>query len=509
MIWCLEFAPSLAFDLRLNSSDKWEGVKRLDMAAPVHRMWSGLWKGFEARDQEGDIMFEKLRRIVSKVDADYADARYEIKKETIISFNGKELAKVASNSTDGYVVRVLKDGGMSSVVFTKESDVEKALRMAEENARLIAKTIDKPVRLAESGTVKDTFIPKLKEDPRKVPMAEKLDLVRRCNDIPLQHKKIAMTRISYEEVTREKHFVTTEGTELREDLVTTRLYGEIIGKDGNLTQNVRVRAGGGNGFATVRDQEKNFEERTAIAVDLLKAKPVQGGTYDCILNQGLAGVFVHEAFGHFSEADIIETLPAMRKKMKIGSKLGSDVLSIIDNPTIADQVGFYKYDDEGVAARPTQLMKNGSLTGRLHSRRTAGEFGEFLSGHCVAEDYRFAPIIRMGTIFIEPGEPSFEELLTMLGDGLYILDAKGGQTAGENFTFGAQYGYLVKDGKLGEMVRDINISGNLYETLRDISAVGNDLLLSKVGGCGKAQMNIRSCHGAPHTLIKNLVIGGA
>jgi len=454
-------------------------------------------------------MFENLRKIVNRVKADYADARYEIKKETVISFNGKELTKIASNSTDGYVVRVLDDGGMSSVVFTKESDVEKALRMAEENARLIARTIDKPVRLSDVEVVKDTFVPELKEDPREVPMAEKLELVRKCNDIPLEHKKVAMTRISYEEVIREKHFVTSEGTELREDLVTTRLYGEIISKDGNLIQNVRVRAGGSDGFSTVRDQEKNFEERTAIAVDLLKAEPVQGGVYDCILNQGLAGVFAHEAFGHFSEADIIETLPAMRKKMKLGSNLGSDVLSIIDNPTIADQVGFYKYDDEGVSARPTQLMKNGNLVGRLHSRRTAGEFGESVSGHCVAEDYRYAPIIRMGTIFIEPGEPSFDQLITTLGDGLYILDAKGGQTAGENFTFGAQYGYLVKDGKVGEMVRDINISGNLYKTLKDISAVGNDLLLSKVGGCGKAQMNIRSCHGAPHTLVKNLVIGGA
>ena len=454
-------------------------------------------------------MFEKLRTIVSKVDADYADARYEIKKETVISFTGQDLTKIASNSTDGYVVRVLIDGGMSSVVFTKENDVEKALLMAEENAKLIAKTIDKPVKLAESEVVKDTFIPELKEDPREIPMAEKLELVRRCNNIPLEHKKIAMTRISYEEVIREKHLVTSEGSEIREDLVTTRLSGEIISKDGNLIQNVRVRAGGSDGFAAVRDQEKHFEERTAIAVDLLKAKPVHGGVYDCILNQGLAGVFAHEAFGHFSEADIIETLPATRKKMEIGSKLGSDVLSIVDNPTIADQVGFYKYDDEGVRARPTQLMKNGNLTGRLHSRRTAGEFEESISGHCVAEDYRYAPIIRMGTIFIEPGEPSFEELITMLGDGLYILDAKGGQTAGENFTFGAQYGYLVKDGKVGEMVRDINISGNLYKTLKDISAVGNDLVLSKVGGCGKLQMNIRSCHGAPHALVKSLVIGGA
>jgi TldD protein len=114
----------------------------------------------------------------------------------------------------------------------------------------------------------------------------------------------------------------------------------------------------------------------------------------------------------------------------------------------------------------------------------------------------------MGNIFIEPGGRTIEDLLSMLGDGLYILDHKGGQTSGENFTFGAQYGYIVKGGKKREMVRDINISGNLYHTLKNITAAGNDLVFSQTGGCGKGQLNIRSCHGGPHILCNSLVVGG-
>ena len=128
----------------------------------------------------------------------------------------------------------------------------------------------------------------------------------------------------------------------------------------------------------------------------------------------MAGVFAHEAFGHFSEADIIENLPGMREKMKIGEKLGSDVLSIVDDATRKNQVGFYRYDDEGVAVRPVPLITDGILTGRLHSRRTAAAFGEPVSGHHIAEDYRYAPIVRMGCIFIEPGEPTFAELLVSM-----------------------------------------------------------------------------------------------
>jgi len=201
-------------------------------------------------------MFDKLRAVLGKLDVDYADIRYEIKKATVISFDGKELTQIGSNSTDGYVLRALKDGGFSSVVFTKESDAEKAAFAAAENARLIAQNIEKPVSLTKAEVVKDTSLPPLKEDPREVSMAEKLELIRKYNDIPLGYEKIATTTISYQEVIREKYFTSTEGTEIREDLVTTRLSGEIISKDGDLTQNV----GQGRGERGLLDHPKPGEE---------------------------------------------------------------------------------------------------------------------------------------------------------------------------------------------------------------------------------------------------------
>ncbi len=453
-------------------------------------------------------MFETLRSMISKATAHYADIRYEIKKETRIVFNGKELFHIGSNSTDGFVVRILKDGGLSSIAFTRADDAATALRTVEENAALIAHHINKPVEFEKTEVVKDIFLPDIDEDPRHVSIDEKLRLTQNYNSIPFKYDKIITTNIYYSEVLREKYFVSTEGTEIREDLVTTALGGLITSKDGTLTQNVRIALGGSNGFALLRNQEEEFEKRTSIALDLLRATPVAGSTYNVILNQDLAGVFTHEAFGHFSEADLIEDSPTMRERMQIGDYLGNEVLNIIDDPTMPQQLGFYCYDDEGVKARPVQLMKQGILAGRLHSRRTAAAFGEGLTGHCVAEDYHYSPIVRMGNIFIEPGEKTFENLLSMLGDGLYILDHKGGQTSGENFTFGAQYGYVIRNGKIRAMIRDINIAGNLYHTLKNITAVGNDLVLSKTGGCGKGQLNIRSCHGGPHILINNVVIGG-
>ncbi|MBI4678595.1 MAG: TldD/PmbA family protein [Elusimicrobia bacterium] len=453
-------------------------------------------------------MFDKLKGFLAGIDAEYADIRYEVKKTASLSFAGKELTGIGANSTDGFVVRALAGGGLASVAFTKEADARKAAATAVENARLIGRTIKKPVSLAPVEAVKDSFSPPLKEDPRGVPIEAKLELLRRYNDIPLSHEKIATTALAYADVARERHFASTEGHEVREDLVTTRITGEIVARDGSLTQNVRVAVGGSQGFQHVRGAEAVFEERTKIALDLLQAEPVRGGKYDCVLNPSLAGVFAHEAFGHLSEADIVETLPAMRERMRLGARLGSDLLSITDDATMPDQLGFYKYDDEGVPVRRRKLLENGVLVGRLHSRRTAAEFGEPVSGHTVAEDFRFSPIVRMGTIFIERGSLPIDSLLERLGDGVYVLDAKGGQTAGEEFSFGAQYGYGVRGGKKGRMVRDLNVSGNLYRTMMAVAAVGDDFELAKAGGCGKGQTNIRSCHGAPHVLVKDLVVGG-
>jgi TldD protein len=450
-----------------------------------------------------------IGEFVQAAKVDFLDVRYEVKSETVVHFSGRDLKEIGENATDGYVVRVFNKGGMADLTVTDERDLEKAVELATDAANLIAKRAEKKMRLADAPPVKGCVRPKLDGDPGKASIEDKLELVKHYNDIVLGMPGISTTEMEYFEVCRQKRYVSSEGADIHQELVTVGIGGSIIAKRGPLVQNVRVAVGGADGTRRLRDRDGVFEDKARIARGLLTARAVKGGKYDILLNPGMAGVFAHEAFGHFSEADSIEHNKAFRERMRIGTKLGSRHVTIIADSTMPKTLGFYKYDDEGMAVRPVELMKKGVLTGRLHSRRTAAEFDEPISGHCVAEDYNFAPIIRMGTIFIKPGDRKFDELLEDVRDGLYLCDPKGGQTTGDNFTFGTQYGHLIEDGRLGAMVRDTNVIGNLFTTLANIRAVGSDFKLSERGGCGKgAQTNIKSAHGGPHMAVKDMVVGG-
>lgn len=454
-------------------------------------------------------MLNRIKKMLELVDADYADIRYEVKKETSAGFSGKELSRVNASSADGYVLRVLYKGGFSSMPFTKPEDAGKAAASALANAKLLSGNIKNPVSLAKSPVIKAEFRPELSEPPETVSLEEKIALTRAYNEIPLKNPKVVTTSIAYSETCRDKYFASTEGTEIHEELATLSIAGLVTAKEGALTQSSLFLIGGSDGLSRLRNRVDYFEKNTELLTGMLSARQVTGGVYNVVLDQDLAGVFTHEAFGHFSEADLVEDMPELRKKMSLGAQLGSGVVNIVDDPTIPHQLGFYKFDDEGVPASRVQLMRNGVLSGRLHSRRTAAAFGAEVTGHCVAEDYRYAPIVRMGSIMMEPDPATdLEKLLSRLDDGLYLCGSKGGQTSGENFTFDAAWGFEVKNGKIGRMLRDINIMGNLFTTLKNIVAVGNDARLSEFGGCGKGQTNRRSCNGGPHVLINGLVVGG-
>jgi TldD protein len=237
---------------------------------------------------------------------------------------------------------------------------------------------------------------------------------------------------------------------------------------------------------------------------------VKGGDYTVVLDPILAGVFVHEAFGHLSEADHVYENPKMRDIMVLGERFGEKHLNIVDGAAVPGLRGSYKYDDEGVPSTKTDLIREGVLVGRLHSRETAARMGERTTGNARALNYTFPPIVRMTNTYIEPQKGvTFNDVIAGIKDGIYAKNWYGGMTSMEMFTFSAGEAYRIRNGRIEELVRPVVLSGNLFETLKNIDAIGDDLDMNQGGGCGKGgQMPLPVTNGSPHIRIRKCLVGG-
>ena len=228
-----------------------------------------------------------------------------------------------------------------------------------------------------------------------------------------------------------------------------------------------------------------------------------------VVDPELAGVFIHESFGHLSEADYVYEDQQAKALMSLGRRLGPPSLNVVDGAAEHSLRGSYKYDDEGTPASKTYLIREGILVGRLHSRLTAGSMGEATTGNARAVSYRFPPIVRMTNTYIEPGGFTFQEMIADIQEGIYVMGSHGGETSLDTFTFSAAAAVMIRSGQLAERVRGVELAGNVFETLLNIEAIGNDLVFDQGGGCSKEQQtSLPVSSGSPHIRIRDMIIGG-
>jgi len=266
-----------------------------------------------------------------------------------------------------------------------------------------------------------------------------------------------------------------------------------------------------NSMGVLRGLHEQAQKAANRAVSLLSAPPVKGGKYTVITNPEMTGVFTHEAFGHLSEADFIYENPQMKALMVLGKRFGVAGLNIIDDGALPDGMGTHPYDDEGTPTRTNYIIQDGILVGRLHSRETAAKMDEEPTGNARAVHFHHPPIVRMTNTYIDAGQDKFEEMAKDIDLGVYAINAIGGQTAMEMFTFSAAYGYMIRDGEVAELVRDVVLTGNVFETLLNIDQIGDTVEWepNTPGGCGKGgQAPLKVGAGGPHIRIQNCVVGG-
>ncbi len=437
---------------------------------------------------------------------DYMELRLEESRSRRIAYRGKDLEDIGGSFSAGGCARAFYKGGWGFASLNEINRLPEKAAQAIEQAKLVGK---EKAELARRETVVDEADAPVKKDPAGFSLAHIKALLDEYNQVIWSTPKIQTSVLGYGDIQKTVYFANSEGSFIKQSRHDVSFRVSAVARDGSEVQQLGLSLGSNGDFGVVEGLHRQIGDTARKAVEMLSAPKVKGGEQTVVLDPILAGVFIHEAFGHLSESDFLYENPKMREVMVLGRRFGGKHLNVVDGGAIPGRRGSFKYDDEGVPASRTDLIREGVLVGRLHSRETAAKMGEAVTGNARAIDYHFPPIVRMTNTLIEPGTTSFEELIGDIREGVYARNWFGGTTSMEMFTFASAETYMIRNGKVAEMVRPVTLSGNVFKTLEQIDAVGNDLDMNEGGGCGKGgQMPLPVSNGSPHIRIQRCLVGG-
>ena len=453
-----------------------------------------------------NLLSDLIRRYGKRVD--YLAIRLEEAEATDILLRADQIETLSQGISIGGQVRACYKGGWGFASFNQLSTLAERVEEAIAAARIVGE--DETI-LAPIDAVQDICIlPLTGTDPRQIPLAEKKALCDRYTEILRSvDPRIATTSVRYGDSAQRIILATSEGTMLEQSWVDMEMRFAATARDGETVQTGRETTGSRKAYEDLINLDEQVRGAAQRGVEALSLPPVKGNSYTVVIDPILSGLFVHEAFGHLSEADMAYENPDLLEVMTIGRRFGPKDLQIFDGAAPEGHRGSYFYDDEGTPATTTQLIKDGVLVGRLHSRETAGKLDEQPTGNARCLNYHYPPIVRMTNTWIERGNTPVEDLFTGIKEGVYARNWLGGMTNGEMFTFSAGEAWMIRNGKIAEPVRDVTLSGNVFTTLTDIEAIGDDFYWDESGGCGKGgQSGLPVGCGGPSLRIRNVIVGG-
>ena len=439
---------------------------------------------------------------------DYLAIRLEAAEGTDILLRGNKVETLSEGISIGGQVRACYKGGWGFASFNRLTSLKERVEEAIAAARLVG---DEETLLAPVSAIQAIcHLPLFGTDPRHVPLAQKKALCGHYSEILRSvDDRIATTSVRYSDSAQRIILATSDGSFIQQSWIDLEMRFAATARNGETVQTGRETTGSRKAYEDLENLDDQVRHTGQRAVNALTMPAVKGNIYTVVIDPILSGLFVHEAFGHLSEADMVYENPDILEVMTLGRRFGSPELQIFDGAAPEGHRGSYFYDDEGVPATTTQLIQDGVLVGRLHSRETAGKLGETPTGNARCLNYHYPPIVRMTNTWIEPGKTPVAELFNGIQEGIYARNWVGGMTNGEMFTFGAGEAWMIRDGKIAEPVRDVNLSGNVFTTLADIEAIGDDFYWDESGGCGKGgQSGLPVGCGGPSLKIRNVVVGG-
>lgn len=419
------------------------------------------------------------------------------RNRSVMMLNGSLTAN-NSGTSRGLSARVVKGGAYGFASGTGYGDDIEAIALVVQTATNNATFLDSRVQRGKPDFPANAPFSRKDGLEHDVPVEQSylLGIVDELDSyIAERFPKLLSRRIFARVLDMEKLLYTSDGVVSHSYVPRSNVYVFMTtqDKDGQPVELYKVLGGYGNFLAKFPNAEdlfgklENQYEQLILKAEGVYAKP---GIQTVILDSDLAGILAHEAVGHTVEADFVET-GSVGGPM-FGKQVASEKVSLVD--IAHDAFGKLApvpvfVDDEGTLAQDQMLIENGILTGYMHNKESALKYGHTPNGNARAFDFSDEPLIRMRNTCILPGTDKLEDMIASVEDGYFFTDMNNGQadSTGE-FMFGVPMGFEIKNGKLGQAVKDTTVSGVAFEVLKTADMVSDTVTWTNSGICGKKQM---------------------
>jgi TldD protein len=463
------------------------------------------------------IPIEKIFKETLKEGGEFADLFCEQTRSVMIILEEDRIEKVISGLDMGVGLRILR-GGKTFYGFTNQISEESLLHLAQrlseatkedEESKVIDLTHRHPSPLSSPSFSNPLLA--IEKHPKGISMGEKVSVVKRGNEMARKlDRHVRQVKVLYRDFSQVLSIANSEGLSMEGERVGTVFSVQVVSAEGEVIQTGYEPVGGTMGFELfdLHPPEGVAEAAARRSLLMLSARKAPVGRMAVVLSSEAGGTMIHEAIGHGLEADLAQQGLSVYSK-KIGEKVASPLITVVDDPTLPQKRGSYVFDDEGVPSRRTMLVEDGILKGYLYDRLTAFKEGVESTGNGRRESYQHKPIPRMSNTMILPGESKPEEIIRSVEKGLFVKKMGGGQvnTVNGDFVFEVSEGYLIEKGSVAELVRGAILIGNGPQVLKEIDKVGDDLGFG-IGTCGKDGQGVPVGDAQPTLRIPELVVGG-
>lgn len=453
--------------------------------------------------------YQRILRELTDGNSVYADIFAEERTYTRIHLESSKFEKIEKGIDKGVGLRTISPW-KTFFASTNSFDTKHLTEIAK-NLRKFLKDDGRKRDVEDMFVLAPEYSFKINTDPSDIDLGTKLDMVKRIETIARNSdNRIKQVRIIYLDTTQRVNIYSSEGLFAKDERKQVVLNMTVIGEENGELQTSYESIGGFYGFDFFTEERlEGFINKVVNRLKgLFEAKEAPMGLKTVVLSSEAGGTMIHEAIGHGLEADLAMEGLSCYKGM-IGEKIASDLITVVDDKTMPHMRGTYACDDEGVSAERTVLVENGILKNYLFDRFHAMKYGKTSTGNGRRESYRFKPIPRMSNTMILPGKDSPEDIISSVNDGLYVVKMGGGQvdTVRGDFVFEILEGYIIENGKVGDMIKNATIMGNGPTILKEIDMVGNDIGFG-IGTCGKDGQGVPVSDGQPTIRIPKIVVGG-